>query len=259
MVGVECISLVTLLTCVSILSSATSKGDMDFLGEKIGSTMQCVLGTWAFIGILSAVTAGCAVLYRNEVPVRLFHLYLCASFFPVIVMPMCFVLSGSLCDKVVPDDVQKQGEEFVCGFTDTFIFFWLLVAGACHIYFIYIVWSAAEEIALAPYPELIRYADALRHVYLPDQPEQYKWPLGHPRAAALHQGLKDYPPGLLQKAYGSAYPMPSSPEDMEKANKAHREARQATQDAAKKDGQADKEGSRTAKPADQAAKQEGEA
>jgi len=201
-IGVETISFVTLLSCIWAIATVTSKGDLDVFGHPLSPTIQCAVGTWAFLGILVAITSGTGVLHRLELPLRVFVFYLSVSFVGAIVGPMGFLLSGSLCDKVVSDDVQQLGSSFVCGFTDSFAFFCMLMLGVCNAYAIYMVWSAAEEIALAPFPELIRYKEALRHVHMPDHPQKYLWPMGCDRGAALSPGAMD--PGMLMPSFGTA-------------------------------------------------------
>jgi hypothetical protein len=105
-----------------------------------------------------------------ESPLRIFFFYLLVSFFFGISIPIWFLASGSLCDTVVTPEVQQMGSSFVCGLTDTFTFFWTLILGVLHAYLVYIVWSAAEEIAEAPQPELMKYSDALKNVYMPAPP-----------------------------------------------------------------------------------------
>lgn len=201
LIGVECICLITLLTCISILSSVSSKGTLTISTFHLDSTTQVALGTWAFIGIPMAITSGVAVLYRVEMPLRAFFFYLLVSFFFGVGIPLWFLASGSLCDSVVTPEVQKMGSSFVCGFTDTFTFFWTLVLGCLHGYLIYIIWSAAEEIAEAPYPELMKYSDALRNVYQPDPLPNYQYPMGGPRSAAMQPNTMD--PGMLGKSFGT--------------------------------------------------------
>jgi len=204
-IGVEFICLLTLLTCISILSSVSSRTEVKVSTFALPPEVQVVLGAWAFIGIPIAISSGCAVLYRVELPLRAFSMYLLVSFFFGVGIPLWFLLSGSLCETLVTPEVQKMGSSFVCGFTDTFTFFWTLIFGVLHAYLIYIVWSAAEEIALAPYPELMKYSNALKHVYQPEAPPNFQYPLGEQRAAALEPGAGRNP-GLMAPSYGTNIP-----------------------------------------------------
>lgn len=201
-IGVEFICLMCLLSCISIISCVSSKQELKVSGFAISPTLQVVLGSWAFVGIPMAISSGCAVLYRVEMPLRAFYFYLLISFFFGVGIPLYILASGSLCDAMVTPEVQKMGSSFVCGFTDTFIFFWTLIIGVMNAYFIYIVWSAAEEIALSPYPELMKYSNALKNVYQPDAPPGFNYPMGTPRAQAMEPNGNMYDPGMLPPAYG---------------------------------------------------------
>jgi len=203
-IGVEAICLLTLLTCISIISSVSSKGTLEISTFHLSSTMQVVLGSWAFVGIPMAISSGVSVLYRTEFPLRIFFFYLLISFFFGVGIPLWFLASGSLCDTIVTPEVQKMGSSFVCGFTDTFTFFWTLIFGVLHAYLIYVVWSAAEEISEAPYPELMKYSDALKNVYQPDAPANYSYPLGNNRGAAMAEGAMD--PGMMGRSFGTFAP-----------------------------------------------------
>jgi hypothetical protein len=161
-----------------------------------------LLGTWAFIGIPVAISAGVAALYRYEMPLRAFVAYGIVSFFLLVGVPMYMLASGSLCDSVVTPEVQRMGSAFVCGFTDSLTFFWTLIFGAVDAYLIYVVWSAAEEVGEAPYPELMKYSEALKNVYIPDAPANYDYPMGAPRAAAFPGGPDS---AMMMPSYGTAY------------------------------------------------------
>merc|ERR1719213_257098 len=127
-----------------------------------------------------------------------------ASFFLLVGVPMYMLAAGSLCDSVVTPEVQRMGSAFVCGFTDSLTFFWTLIFGAVDAYLIYIVWSAAEEVGEAPYPELMKYSEALKNVYIPDAPANYDYPMGAPRAAGMTPGTMD--PGMMGKSFGTFQP-----------------------------------------------------
>lgn len=201
LIGVEVICLITLLTCISVLASVSSKGQLRVSTFHVGTTLQIIMGSWAFVGIPITISAGVGAMYRVELPLRAMFFYLLVSFFFGIGIPLWFLMSGSLCDTIVTNEVQRMGSSFVCGFTDTFTFFWTLIAGVLHAYLIYIVWSAAEEIAEAPYPELMKYSDALKNVYIPDAPENYNYPMGGPRGAAMQEGVMD--PAMQGRSFGT--------------------------------------------------------
>merc|ERR1719361_3130686 len=56
---------------------------------------------------------------------------------------------------------------------------WALILAAINLYIIYIVWSAAEEIANAPFPGLAQHRDRLKDVHGPVKPSgPYPLPVG---------------------------------------------------------------------------------
>jgi len=201
LIGVEVICLMTLLTCISVIASVSSRGTLRVSTFELSSTLQVLLGSFAFIGIPLAISSGVGAIYRIELPLRAFFLYHIVGFIIGMGVPMWFLMSGSLCDTVVPDDVQRMGSSFVCGFYDTFVFFWTLIIGVLHAYTIYIVWSAAEEIAEAPFPELMKYSDALRNVYIPDAPKDWQYSMGRDRGAAMQPGMMD--PAMMGRSFGT--------------------------------------------------------
>mmetsp|Transcript_68253 Transcript_68253/g.108306 ORF Transcript_68253/g.108306 Transcript_68253/m.108306 type:complete len:260 (+) Transcript_68253:126-905(+) len=202
LVGVELICLLSLIHDITILASVSSRGTFQVSTFNLSPTIQMLLGTWAFIGIPVAIAAGVAALYRIELPLRAYVMYMLASFFLLIGVPMYMLASGSLCDSVVTPEVQRMGSAFVCGFTDSLTFFWTLVFGAVDLYLVYVVWSAAEEVAEAPYPELMKYSEALKNVYVPDAPANYGYPMGSPRSAAFNGGPDT---AMLMPSFGTAY------------------------------------------------------
>lgn len=212
LIGVEVICLLTLLTCVSIIASVSSKGTLTVSTFHVSSTLQVLAGAFAFIGIPITISAGVAAVYRIELPLRAFFFYLLVSFFFGIGIPLWFLASGSLCDSIVTQEVQRMGSSFVCGFTDTFTFFWTLILGVLHAYLIYIVWSAAEEIAEAPYPELMKYSDALKNVYTPEAPQDWQYSMGKPRAAGMAAGTMD--PMMMGRSFGTFQPGSMPPTGM---------------------------------------------
>lgn len=198
------ICLLTLLTCISVIASVSSKGTLRVSTFHMSPMLQVIAGSWAFVGIPLTISAGVAAMYRVELPLRAFFFYMLISFFFGIGIPLYFLTSGSLCDTIVTNEVQRMGSSFVCGFTDTFTFFWTLIIGVLHGYLIYIVWSAAEEVAEAPYPELMKYSDALKNVYIPDAPENQQYPMGGPRAAGMNPGAM--PPMMQGGSFGTFQP-----------------------------------------------------
>mmetsp|Transcript_106892 Transcript_106892/g.185710 ORF Transcript_106892/g.185710 Transcript_106892/m.185710 type:complete len:285 (+) Transcript_106892:96-950(+) len=183
LVGMEAICLFTLIGCITIMSICSSSSVVKISTIAVSPTVQVILGSWCFLGIPIAITAGVAALYRIEIPIRVFFFYILASFACNFV-PLYMIFSGSICDSVISKEVQQLGSAFVCTFADSFVFCWLLIFAVTHAYVAYVVWSAAEEIAESPFPELMRYSGALKGVFMPN-PAASAMPL-NTRAVALN-------------------------------------------------------------------------
>lgn len=140
---------------------------MRIMNVVIDPKLQVLVGSWCFFGIPMAISGGVGALYRIESNLRAFFWYLLFSFFFGISIPMYLLFSGTLCGSFVSPEVRRMGTAFVCSFTDTFVFFYTLLLGLIHLYNVYIVWSAAEEVAETPFPELVKYSDVLRKLNVP--------------------------------------------------------------------------------------------
>jgi hypothetical protein len=186
-----------------LLALASSQDSLRWKGLSISTSAQVFAATWAFLGIPLAINAGVGTLYRIEACLKIFFFYQAASLVLSLAIPVMFLMSGSLCDSMVDSEVQRMGSSFVCGFMDTFFFVWLLICGTIHAYLVYIVWSAGEEIASNPYPELQRYREALSKVNGPTPPGKH--PL-NPR--------RSMPAAVMKHA-----PLPASPRQYATSNK----------------------------------------
>lgn len=122
---------------------------------------------WALLGIPFIIGAGVGMLYRIESQLRMYFWYSLTTFFLNCIWWLSFLYSGDLCKTIVGKEVQHMGTAFVCGFTDTFVFFWMLIAILVDLYCVYIIWSAAEEAGRSSYPELMKYSSALKSHLLP--------------------------------------------------------------------------------------------
>lgn len=162
LVGVELICLLYLLGCITIISSVSSVETIEVAGVEIGVVTQVLAGAWAAIGIPLTVGAGVAAIYRIESHITLFFQYTVASFGLGALWWIYFLFSGDICQSITTQDVQRMGSAFVCGFTDTFVIFWLLIFGVINLYFAYVVKAAADEIKQSAYPDLVKYATALQ-------------------------------------------------------------------------------------------------
>lgn len=146
LVGVEAICFVALIVQTILISVCSSLEPLSIMSLKVSPTIQVLSGAWAMVGMPMAVCAGVGVLYRIEYLVKTFFWYLTLSFPFGILVPAWLLASGKVCDSMVEQEIQRMGSAFVCGFTETFVFMWSMVAALMHSYFVYVVWSACEEI-----------------------------------------------------------------------------------------------------------------
>eukprot|EP00747_Dinoflagellata_sp_TGD_P165381 gnl/TRDRNA2_/TRDRNA2_186578_c0_seq1.p1 gnl/TRDRNA2_/TRDRNA2_186578_c0~~gnl/TRDRNA2_/TRDRNA2_186578_c0_seq1.p1 ORF type:complete len:292 (+),score=43.44 gnl/TRDRNA2_/TRDRNA2_186578_c0_seq1:116-991(+) len=206
LVGVEVIVTIAFLCQLSLISICSSMEPIKIANIVMKPWVQVMLATWAFIGIPITLAAGVGMLYRMEHHIQLFLWYLIISFFIELVVPVSFFLSGSVCEKTVPDEIIKMGSAFVCGFTDTFLFFWSLTIGVLHIYCVYIVWSASKELTVTSFPQLMQYSDALKSVTVPP-PVSGQYPLSNKRGYAFpnapHRDVMD-----ARQFHGQGYGKP---------------------------------------------------
>jgi len=136
-------------------------------GVEIAPMTQVFFAGWGLLGIPFIIGAGVGMLYRIESQLRMYFWYSLATFFLHLVWWLSFLFNGELCKTIVGKDVQRMGNAFVCGFTDTFVFFWMLIGILINLYCVYIIWSAAEEAGRSSYPELMKYSKALKSHLLP--------------------------------------------------------------------------------------------
>jgi len=170
LVGVEVTCLVTLLVQIVIIAACSSVERLQILGVIFAPGVQVLAASWAFVGIPIVVAAGVGALYRIEENLRVFFYYMTASMVLSAMAIFWILTHESFCDEVVAHEIRRIGSTFVCGFTDALVLTWGLIGGMLHTYQLYIIWSLAEDIALAPYPELMRYSDALGSIRVPSPP-----------------------------------------------------------------------------------------
>lgn len=216
LVGVEIICLINLLICVNDIAVASSIEPIQIAGVEISPEVQVFNAAWCMAGIPVIIGAGVGMLYRIESHLRIYFWYSLGTFFLNLVWGLSFVISGSICTSIVSRDVQRMGTAFVCGFTDTFVFFWMLMAIVVSVYCLYIIWSAAEETGRGTHPELLNYSAALKGAMMPlpehgksyvshDERDQEKVPsLAGQKPAPMYGSIPQrsmYP--SVQQIYGS--------------------------------------------------------
>jgi len=156
-----------MLACIANIASASSIEPIMISGVEITPFAQIVNAAWSLVGIPIIIGAGVGMLYRMESQLNMYFYYMVASFFGALFWWSSFLFSGSICSTVVNRDVQRMGSAFVCGFTDTFVFFWMLLVLVILLYCIFMVYSAKEEVKESSYPNLMRYSGALKHEEMP--------------------------------------------------------------------------------------------
>jgi len=176
--GVEMISLWYLISAIACIAIVSSVEPLVVSGVGISPGVQVLSAAWSLIGIPIILGAGVGALYRVEAHLRVFFMYMVVNFIFGALVSLYFLYTGAICNSAVAPDVQRMGAAFVCGFTDTFAFMWQLIFGIINLYYMYIVWSAAEEIAKTPYPELVRYTATLRTIKQPGPPTRGDLPIG---------------------------------------------------------------------------------
>jgi len=153
--GVLVIGVCNLLFNIMLISGASSTDYIDLVGIRITPTVQILNSAWSLAGVPIIVGAGVGALYRVEAHLRVYFSYLAASYVWNSLWVTHFLMHGSICSTIVDPELQRMGTAFVCGFTDTFIFFLMMVAAVVGAFFVWIVWSAAEEVKSSQMPELI--------------------------------------------------------------------------------------------------------
>jgi len=222
LVGVELICFFHMMACIFNISVASSQEPLMIQGVEVSTNAQIFNAAWSLLGIPIIVGAGVGMLYRMESQLKTYFYYMVASFLLAASWWFSFIFSGSICGTIVARDVQRMGTAFVCGFTDTFVFFWMLLVLVILLYCIYIVYAASQEVKESSYPNLMRYSGAIKHEEMP-LPAQS---LGGPPMPRPPPGPQSAPPmmggpppsfgpppmmGMPQSAppmYGSMGPVP---------------------------------------------------
>ncbi|CAD7935938.1 unnamed protein product [Amoebophrya sp. A25] len=159
--GVEVICLLNLISAIFVVSLVSSTEILTISGIKIPPATQVLYGAWCLIGIPLIISAGVGAVYRVESQLRAYFYYLGAQMFLMMFYFILMLFSGDVCSTVVSLDLQRMGSSLVCGFTDAFAIFWMLIDLGVFLYLIYIVWSAAEHISMSFFPDLVAYKQRL--------------------------------------------------------------------------------------------------
>lgn len=159
-VVVECICAIHLILCIIFVGTASSVSSVHVATMTITPVIQCLNAAWYLAGIPVIVLAGVGTIYRIEQLVRYYFWYLVASFLMCIVWIAFFIRRGSICHSIISTsgDVQ-MGANFICGLTDGFAVFWMLVLLWFLGWATYFVWSMVEYIRVRSETELLRFQE----------------------------------------------------------------------------------------------------
>jgi len=158
--AVQLICLTHLLTCIIIVSLASSVTSVDYAGVRISGFMQCINAAWFLAGIPAIIIGGVGAVFRVEAQLKLYLAYLVGTLFVVIGWLAVFVRYGNACNTIQPTSGQyKKQALMVCQASNGMAIFWMLVLVGIVAGAIYLVWSMLEYVKKRLYTELIRYQE----------------------------------------------------------------------------------------------------
>mmetsp|Transcript_9150 Transcript_9150/g.22439 ORF Transcript_9150/g.22439 Transcript_9150/m.22439 type:complete len:229 (+) Transcript_9150:158-844(+) len=159
--GVEVICLINLIQAIATVALVSSTEVISIGGVKIPPLTQVLYGAWCLIGIPIVINAGLGAVYRVEGQLRFYFYYLSLQLVLTTAYFIAMLFEGDVCSTVVSVDLQRMGSSMVCGFTDAFAIFWMLINIGFFVYLIYIIWSAAEHVSMSFFPDLVAYKQRL--------------------------------------------------------------------------------------------------
>ncbi|CAD7964987.1 unnamed protein product [Amoebophrya sp. A120] len=152
--GVLVIGFTHLFFCVFFLCSINSTHALNVFGVSINESTQVWFGAWFLLGIPIVIGGGIGVVYRVEFQLRRYYYYLVfnTSFIGLHVLGVVF--SGQLCNATTSPYLRELASTLVCGSTNFLALLWIFIGAVVSAYCTWIVWSAAEEVQMAFFPEL---------------------------------------------------------------------------------------------------------
>lgn len=164
--AVELICAIHLITCVIVISQASSVDVVTVGGIKISPTMQCVSAAWFLLGIPVVIHGGVGAVYRVESHLTAYMMYLLGSLVVVAGWTAAFIKYGNTCATLQPTGTPGSTvtASFVCGISNGMVVFWLLVVIGLVAGSAYLVWSMAEYARKRMETELIRYQEPFQAV-----------------------------------------------------------------------------------------------
>mmetsp|Transcript_3500 Transcript_3500/g.8273 ORF Transcript_3500/g.8273 Transcript_3500/m.8273 type:complete len:197 (-) Transcript_3500:136-726(-) len=173
LLGVEFVCALHLCITISTIAFISSVHPIEVVGVTFEPWEQIANGAWCLLGTPIIVGAGIGALYRIESQLRVYFYYLCGCFLLDLLYAGNFLFSGTVCASIIAPEVQRLGASFVCGMTDTFFMFWVLVFFVVLGYFIFTVWSAAEEVSRTHHHhEPLLHKEAVQRLLAPQLPGQ---------------------------------------------------------------------------------------
>ncbi|CAD7972254.1 unnamed protein product [Amoebophrya sp. A120] len=159
--GVEIICLLHLVAAITVVCLISSTEVISIGGVKIPPITQVLYGAWCLIALPIIIAAGIGAVYRVESQLRLYLYYLIAQTAFTAFYFVMMLFTGDVCSAAVSVDLQRMGSSMVCGFTDAFAVFWMLINLGIFLYIIFIIWSAAEHVSMSFFPDLVAYKQRL--------------------------------------------------------------------------------------------------
>jgi len=158
--AVEFVCLVHLITCIVIVSMASSVTSVDYAGVRISGYMQCINAAWFLLGIPIIIVGGVGALFRVEGQLKAYLAYLVGTLFVVIIWLGIFIRYGNACNTIQPTSGQyKKQALMVCQASNGMVIFWMLVLVGIVAGAIYLVWSMLEYVKNRLFTELLRYQE----------------------------------------------------------------------------------------------------
>eukprot|EP00747_Dinoflagellata_sp_TGD_P162198 gnl/TRDRNA2_/TRDRNA2_179535_c0_seq1.p1 gnl/TRDRNA2_/TRDRNA2_179535_c0~~gnl/TRDRNA2_/TRDRNA2_179535_c0_seq1.p1 ORF type:complete len:304 (-),score=26.98 gnl/TRDRNA2_/TRDRNA2_179535_c0_seq1:122-916(-) len=153
----EIVLLVHLILCLTFISGASSSETHTWAGVSVSPALQCVNAAWFLLGIPCIVMAGVGSVYRVRQMITYYFYYLQLSIVLAVAWFVVFATESTRCTTLMKHDTGAEGY-FVCGVTNAFVLFWMLVLVAIAIFGVYLVWSMRIYISQCMEAQLVQYS-----------------------------------------------------------------------------------------------------
>jgi len=181
-----------MLRTVSILTVIDSVNPLQLGANfELTPTFMTFYGAWNLAGVPLIILAGISAMYNIETHLHTYLWYIMAQGLLDGTLVLQYIISGSVCDSMVPKHVQRMGPAFVCTITEVMLVFWIAILVMVVCYFYFIIWSMAKVADTI--------TDNMLKAHFEEEEEEQK-PLA-PGVYAGHAGTGSYP---ISGTYGSA-------------------------------------------------------